>query len=94
MRIELIYFDGCPHAERARANIHSALRLTGMRAEVIDREQGDPAVPAHVMEYGSPTVLVEGNDVTGAVNGGTAASCRAEGAPTVELIRAALEAVA
>jgi hypothetical protein len=90
MKIELIYFDGCPNADRARANVRRALDIAGVRAESIEWEQGNPAAPPYVRDYGSPTVLVNGRDVTGAGGRVAGSSCRAEGAPSVESIRAAL----
>lgn len=90
MKIELIYFDGCPNAGRARANLQRALADAAVRMPVIEWEQGNPAAPPYVGAYGSPTVLVNGRDVTG-VGPGAGAACRADGAPSVALVRAALE---
>lgn len=89
MKIELIYFDGCPHIDRARANVRQALDTSGVRAEVIEWEQGNPAAPTYVRDYGSPTVLVDGRDVAGVGSRVAAASCRVDGAPSVEAIRVA-----
>jgi hypothetical protein len=53
-------------------------------------EQGDTAAPAHAREYGSPTILVNGRDVTGVGAAVAAFACRADGAPSMETIHAAL----
>ena len=93
--VELIYFPGCPHVARARARIREALDAAGM--EVTWREQDATAAgaPAHVRGWGSPTVLVDGRDVYGAVRG-QGLSCRVygggEGVPSLEAIGAALRA--
>lgn len=92
MKIELIYFDGCPNVDQARANVRSALDVAGVGTEPSEWEQGDPAAPPYVREYASPTVLVDGLDVTGA-GAGVAAACRVDGAPSVEAIRAALRGI-
>ena len=40
----------------------------------------------HFRRYGSPTVLIDGQDVTGEGAGAAAMACRADGAPSVALI--------
>lgn len=89
-RIELIYFEDCPNAPAARDRVREAIRVTGVSADLTEWEQGNPAAPAHVREYGSPTVLVDGQDVTGLGPGVAASACRADGAPSVEAIERAL----
>jgi len=91
-KIELIYFDGCPNASIARDRVRQALRAAGAGAEFAEWEQNDPAAPPYAREYGSPTVLVDGRDVTGLGPGVAASACRADGAPAVETIRQALRA--
>jgi hypothetical protein len=88
--IELIYFDSCPNAEAARVNLRQALKTLDIPVSWQEWEQGNAAAPAHVREYGSPTILIDGRDVTGVGAGVTAAACRADGAPSAETIQAAL----
>lgn len=90
MKIELIYFDGCPNAEAARTNLLQALSDVGVTADVRIWKQGDPGAPPYVARHGSPTVLVNGRDVTGAPPEADAAACRADGAPSVGTIATAL----
>ena len=89
MNIELIYFDGCPNAAAARSNIDAALARAGMTASVQVWEQNDPGSPTYARAHGSPTVLVNGRDVTGGVKV-TGMACRADGAPDVDTILQAL----
>jgi len=86
-QIELIYFDGCPNAERAREHLTEALGDEAWR----EWNLSSPDTPERFRRYGSPTVLVDGRDVTGAGEGNAAMACRADGAPSVALIREALE---
>jgi len=96
--IEILFFDGCPNltgtVERVRAAAGEAdvmLRLHRVESEAEARE-------AHFL--GSPSVRVDGIDVEPAARGRTdfALQCRVyprelgglEGAPPVEMIRAAL----
>jgi hypothetical protein len=89
--IELIYFDGCPNAEPARANLREALATLDLATDWQEWEQGDPNSPPHAREYGSPTILVNGRDVTGVGAGVDTLACRADGAPSIDTIRNALE---
>jgi hypothetical protein len=89
--VELIYFDGCPHVEPARVNLREALATLDLATDWQEWEQGDPASPPHAKQYGSPTVLVNGRDVTGVGAGVGALACRADGAPSMDTIRNALE---
>ena len=85
-KVELVYFDGCPNAARARANLRTVL---GDEAwEEWNLSSAD--TPDRFRRHGSPTVLVEGSDVTGADGANVAMACRADGAPSAEVIRRAL----
>lgn len=87
--IELIFFDGCPNVPVTRDRVREALTVTGTKVEVKEWDQNDPEAPPHVRQYGSPTVLVNGRDVTGVNAGVAAAACRS-GAPSVDAIRRAI----
>ncbi len=89
--IELIYFDSCPNAEAARVNLRQALETLHLPPSWQEWEQGDSSAPGHVKQYGSPTILVDGRDVTGVGAGVAAAACRADGAPSAETILTALK---
>jgi mercuric ion transport protein len=89
--IELIYFDGCPNLEAARANLLEALRSLDLPPDWYEWEREDSASPPYVKEYGSPTILINGQDVTGVARGVAAAACRADGAPSVDTIKDAME---
>ena len=89
--VELVYFAGCPHVEAARRAVRGALALEQLPLVWQEWDQHDPATPARVQRYASPTVLVSGRDVTGAAKG-EAAACRADGIPEAETIRAAVRA--
>jgi len=92
MSIELIYFEGCPNVGAARGNLRSALDMLGLAHEWTEWDLEAPEAPDRVRGYGSPTVLVNGLDVTGAAEGPAGLACSAAGAPQVESIRAALNA--
>lgn len=90
MRIELVYFEGCPNAVAARENIRDAGRVLGQSVEWEEWDLMDPSTPETYKRFGSPTVLVDGEDVTGVQAGNSAMACRSDGAPSVESIAAKL----
>lgn len=92
-RIELVYHDGCANAPAARENLRRALQTAGLPEEWTEWRREDPATPEALQEYGSPTVLVDGRDVTGASPAASGAACRADGAPSVATIRVALNGI-
>jgi hypothetical protein len=91
--VELAHFSGCPHVETARRNLTAALRDAGLEARWTEWDLESQSTPARVRTFGSPTVLIDGHDVTGSARGvGTGApACRTDGAPSVEQIVALLK---
>lgn len=89
--IELVYFEGCPNAVTARENIRAAIaEAFGEPVEWSEWDLMAAATPEDFKRYGSPTVLVDGHDVTGDGPGNVAMACRADGAPSVAAIAASL----
>ena len=89
MKIQLLHFEGCPNVDAARAALRDALAAEKLdiAVEEIDVQRAD--APEWARGWGSPTILIDGKDVTGQ-EPSNAASCRlyAGGAPSVESIRA------
>ena len=71
-QIELVYFEGCPNAVQARENIRSALEDLGESVEWSEWDLLAESTPDDFRVYGSPTVLVDGEDVTGGGPGNAA----------------------
>jgi hypothetical protein len=88
--IELVYFEGCPHATLARERVAEAMRSCGLQEEWAEWDLMDDKTPDWAKQFGSPTVLVDGEDVTGAGPGASAMACRADGAPSTSVIVKAL----
>jgi mercuric ion transport protein len=84
--VDLIYFDGCPNAERARTNLGGLLPEGSWK----EWNLSSTDTPERFRRYGSPTVLVDGRDVTGQSGTSEAMACRADGAPSQEVIRRSL----
>ena len=100
MRIEMIYDLDCPNVAETRAQLLRAFARVGLPARWREWDRSDPTSPDYVRAYGSPTVLVNGEDVAGEPPAGGSPCCRVyadgsgklRGTPTVEQIAAALEA--
>jgi len=97
-RIELVYFQGCPHVDAARAALSEALGSVGMPLEWTEWDRDAGATPAALRAYGSPTVLVNGRDVVPTESDGNC--CRVypgpagvQAAPPLDSICAALAAI-
>ena len=93
--VELLAFPSCPNLPAARAQLQKALTTAGISTPWVEHDVSASDAPAHVRGFGSPTILVDGEDVTGAA-AGEATSCRvypgsdAPGAPPLQAILAAL----
>ena len=63
VQIELVYDPGCPNVDRARETLTEACRSVGIPAVWTEWSSEDPACPDHARNLGSPTVLVNEEDV-------------------------------
>ena len=88
-RVELVYFEGCPHAHEARRRMTLALTAAGLDSRWDEWDTGVPATPEKYRRFGSPTVLVDGTDVAGGAEG-SGMRCVVGGAPAVDVILSAL----
>ena len=97
-KIEFIYEQGCPNIADARTQLRLALEQSGLPLHWQEWERSDPNSPAYAHRFGSPSILVAGEDVAGELPS-DAPSCRIytntrgrnRGIPDVNLIRHALE---
>ena len=67
MKVQLVYFDGCPNIAPARQVLRRALAACAL--STVSFEEVDVTArgtPAHLADWGSPTILVDGKDVAGA----------------------------
>lgn len=65
MRVELIYDADCPNVNEARKQLLLAFTETCIEARWQEWERGAPESPAYASSYGSPTILIDGEDVAG-----------------------------
>lgn len=64
MKVELIFEKSCPNISAARAQIIRAFNKIKMQPHWQEWEVNDPETPEYARKYGSPTVLVNGCDVS------------------------------
>lgn len=94
--VELLYFPDCPNLPAARDQLRRAFEITGRRGAWAEIDICADGAPAHTLGYGSPTILVDGNDVSPALpNEGQCcriyANSTSRGVPPLEAIIAALQ---
>lgn len=77
-RIELVYDSDCPNVDAAREALRRALREMDLPEQWVEREWGaDPENEHDIPDRGSPTILVDGSDVSASDSRQTSgSSCR------------------
>jgi hypothetical protein len=103
MRIEVLYFDGCPSHEALLPRMHEIIERAGISTEIDLRKIADDAAARRERFLGSPTVRVNGRDIEPDAERRTdyGLKCRLYRAPTglsgqphEELLKAALRSAA
>ena len=94
MKVEILYFEGCPHHKPAMERVQSVLKEQGIAANLAEIEVPDAATAKAVGFLGSPTIRVNGLDIDPASRAATGIglACRyyAGGIPSEDMIRAAV----
>jgi hypothetical protein len=99
MRIEVLYFDGCPNHDATVERVKEALHQEGLSAEIVEVNVRDAASAQAHQFLGSPMVRIDGLDVEPAARQSKdfGLMCRTylegggrERVPPLALIRAAL----
>jgi hypothetical protein len=77
VRVELLFWAGCPSHPRALADLREALADTGLDPDcVIVREVGDDTSAQAEAFVGSPTIRINGVDVQPPADEPTGLTCR------------------
>ena len=100
MKIEILFFEGCPNFPPTVSRVRGVLNELGVEWEIDEVEISGPEMARKIGFLGSPSVRVNGVDIEPGARGceQIGFGCRTyvesgkrEGIPSVELIRAALE---
>ena len=96
MRIDILYFDGCPHHHPTVELVRDVVQTLGLDATIREVELRDADDAARQGFFGSPTVQVNGQDVDPMVRSRVDYSfaCRTYGrwgVPPRELIERAMQ---
>ena len=62
--VDLIYDDECPNVHSARELLRAALAQAGFPAQWREWNRASPDTPPALRGFGSPTILVDGTDVS------------------------------
>jgi len=66
MKIEFIYFEGCPNHEPALNELKAAIDQLKIIEKIKIWNSEDPSSPERASHYGSPTILIDEKDLFGA----------------------------
>jgi len=81
MIVQLLVFEGCPLAAPARENLKKAIAMASCGIDNFEEiDILDPESPEELRSWGSPTILVNGKDITGHAKGDSV-SCRLYDSP-------------
>lgn len=75
-KLQFLWFEGCPLAERQRMALDEAIaRLDDAEIQLETIDIHAEGAPEALRRWGSPTILVDGEDITGA-EAGSGSACR------------------
>ncbi len=94
MKIDLLYFDGCPSWQSGLENLRSAIVREGLQAELNVVEVRDDEAAMRLRFLGSPSFIVDGADLWPENRADYHLSCRVymtpegiKGAPTIDMLQ-------
>lgn len=94
MRIEVLYFDGCPNYSPTVDRLRTVLAREMLQVKVIEIEVRDESDARELKFFGSPTIRVNGLDIEASSRQvsetGFACRCYPGGLPSEEMIRTAV----
>lgn len=99
MKVEVLYFTGCPNHAPAVTQVREVLQQEAVSAETVEVEVNDADAARALCFLGSPTIRVNGQDVETSARDAQAfgLTCRTyaaggyrAGLPPVEWLRAAI----
>lgn len=97
--VEFIYEKNCPNIALARLQILRAFSALKIKPHWLEWEVNDSEAPEYARQCGSPTIMVNGKDVDGAMSSNNTNHCRlyrqpdntSSGVPAIESIMQAIQ---
>ncbi len=65
LRLELQHFNGCPNGPTLLGRVREAIEKAGLNVEFVETMVEDEVTAAQVKFLGSPTLLINGQDLLG-----------------------------
>ncbi len=97
MKVELLYFDGCPSWQSGLQNLHSALEAIGLNVSVELVQVMDNDDAARKKFLGSPSFRINGVDLWNEERDTYSLSCRVyatpggmKGSPSISMLQEAI----
>ena len=95
MRLEILYFQGCPHYEPTLERVRDVLRAKGLDVDIHEVEVRNESEAQSLRFLGSPTIRIDGVDIEPSAEERTefSLSCRmyeGSGIPPCEMVARAL----
>jgi hypothetical protein len=77
LTVSFLYFGGCPLAKSAKSNLDAAIRQLkpGAQIRLVKVDLMDPRTHNSMKLWGSPTILIDGEDFAGDAKG-SGSNCR------------------
>ena len=88
-KVELIFDKDCPHISMTRSNLMKAFSLVDLPAYWKEWDRNSSETPQYAKKHGSPTILVDNEDLVSVKPESEANCCRfyeGSGVPSVDLI--------
>jgi hypothetical protein len=63
MKVEILYFSGCPNHVPAVKRVREVLQQEGTPADMVEIEVKDAVAAQQIRFLGSPTIRIDGQDV-------------------------------
>lgn len=63
MRVQLLYFDGCPNAMKTLDDLNAVLAGEGLQAEIERIRVRNPSHARRLRFLGSPSIRIDGRDL-------------------------------
>src|SRR5690606_24452828 len=93
LKIEFIYDQDCPNVKETKSNLFKAIEKNGAEYKFLEWDRSSDKSPEYAKTYGSPTILINQNDILEMQEKSTSNCCRIygnSGVPSIEFVSNAI----